>query len=97
MPRIVELTIEEEPNVDLSFENEEDVSLSSENVVEVTTSDYQKLINKPTINGSYPKYAQELFDNYDEVDPTVPEWAKGDEPQEITETHVEFLWTKIFG
>ena len=32
--------------------------------------DYQLLENKPTINGT------ELFDNYDEIDPNVPEWAK---------------------
>ncbi|MBQ0112357.1 MAG: hypothetical protein KBT03_04425 [Bacteroidales bacterium] len=94
---IVKLKVEDEPKVDLHIGSDEDVALSSENVVEVTTSDYQKLINKPTINGSYPEYAAELVENYDEVDPTVPEWAKGDEPQEITETHVEFLWTKIFG
>lgn len=94
---IVKLKVEDESKVDLHIEPDEDVALSGENVVEVTTSDYQKLINKPTINGSYPEYATELVENYDEVDPTVPEWAKGDEPQEITETHVEFLWTKIFG
>jgi len=34
------------------------------------TSDYRKLKNKPTINGT------ELYDNYDEIDPTVPDWAK---------------------
>ena len=34
--------------------------------------DYQLLENKPTINGT------ELFDNYNEIDPTVPEWAKAE-------------------
>lgn len=96
MPQIVELTIEEEPNVDLSLEGEEDIPLSSENVVEVTTSDYRKLTNKPTINGGYPAYAQQLVENYDEVDPTVPDWAKEEEPKEIDTTHIEFLWKSIF-
>ena len=34
------------------------------------TKDYRKLNNKPSINGI------ELYDNYDEIDPTVPDWAK---------------------
>lgn len=34
------------------------------------TNDYQKLINKPSINGT------KLYDNYNEIDPTVPDWAK---------------------
>lgn len=47
-------------------------SLSAGEVARNTNSnrDYQNLDNKPTINGT------ELFDNYDEIDPTVPEWAK---------------------
>ena len=32
--------------------------------------DYRKLNNKPSIDGI------ELYDNYDEIDPTVPDWAK---------------------
>lgn len=32
--------------------------------------DYLKLKNKPSING------EELIENYDEIDPTVPAWAK---------------------
>lgn len=32
--------------------------------------DYEQLDNKPSINGT------ELIGNYDEIDPTVPEWAK---------------------
>lgn len=34
------------------------------------TDDYRDLINKPSINGT------ELVENYDEIDPTVPGWAK---------------------
>lgn len=34
------------------------------------TRDYELLVNKPSING------EELIGNYDEIDPTVPEWAK---------------------
>lgn len=34
------------------------------------SDDYRDLFNKPSINGT------ELYDNYDEIDPTVPGWAK---------------------
>lgn len=68
------------------------------------TKDYRKLGNKPTINGT------ELFDNYDEIDPTVPEWAKQeskpsytaqevgavDEKAEMTHTDLNTVWGKYF-
>ena len=40
--------------------------------------DYRTLKNKPSINGT------ELIDNYDEIDPTVPEWAKNSEKPTYT-------------
>lgn len=44
--------------------------------------DYQKLINLPTINGT------RLFDNYNEIDPTVPIWAKSENKPTYTASEV---------
>lgn len=69
------------------------------------TYDYQELINKPTINGT------ELFDNYDEIDPTVHEWAKEpikpaytaeevgaiDEDNEVPFADLLSAWRDVFG
>lgn len=54
------------------------------------TRDYNKLLNKPSINST------ELIGNYNEIDPTVPQWAKDSEPEELTEVDVEFIWRSIF-
>ena len=62
--------------IPIDGEVEGDVNTDSEvgGEVEIPTAvyekDYQKLDNKPSINGT------ELYDNYDEIDPTVPGWAK---------------------
>lgn len=67
--------------------------------------DYRKLKNKPTINGT------ELYDNYDEIDPTVPEWAKTPNKPEydsdeigavsqddkITEPEIDAIIAAVFG
>lgn len=78
--------------ITLTVEEEKPIGMVAEDVVEVTTSDYEKLINHPSINGT------KLIGNYDEIDPTVPEWVKNqtEEPQEMGETHIEFLWESIF-
>lgn len=69
------------------------------------TNDYKKLINKPSINGT------ELYDNYNEIDPTVPDWAKEpdkpqydpseigaiDENNVVTESEIDLMFLKIFG
>lgn len=55
-----------------------DVDLSQDdNIMDLTIgenliyeNDYLKLSNKPSINGI------ELVDNYNEIDPTIPSWAK---------------------
>ena len=49
--------------------------------------DYEKLKNKPKINGN------ELIGNYDEKDPQVPSWAKEEEqPSEPVPTEVVQEW-----
>ena len=83
----------EEIDVDVGLraeDAEETVSLEAENAEEVVTNDYQILKNKPSINGT------ELFDNYDEVDPTVPRWAKGEEPEAMTMAEIYELWQSVF-
>lgn len=68
------------------------------------TRDYRKLVYKPSINGT------ELYQNYDEIDPTVPSWAKEnhkpnytaeeigavDEDAEMSLTTVKDIWDSIF-
>ena len=56
--------IEGEVNTPTTIEGEVKIPQS------IYEKDYRKLINKPSING------EELVDNYNEVDPTVPEWSK---------------------
>ena len=68
------------------------------------TYDYTELINKPSING------EELIGNYNEIDPTVPEWAKEatkpnytpeevgaiDEDNEVSFADLLSAWNNIF-
>lgn len=74
-------------------------------VIPVAMNNYRRLTNKPHINGT------ELYDNYDEIDPTVPSWAKEsnkpeytaeevgalDEDAEMSLTDVKSIWDMIFG
>ena len=96
---------------DLEFDSEfstpETLSLEGDIGVihPVTANDYRKLVNKPHINGT------ELYDNYDEIDPTVPLWAKENtkpeytaeevgalnEDAEMSLTDVKGIWDMIFG
>lgn len=58
----VNFSMDEEPEkIDANFRTQ---------VVQEINRDYNKLENKPSINGT------ELIGNYDEIDPTVPSWAK---------------------
>lgn len=69
------------------------------------TRNYRHLTNKPTINGT------ELFDNYNEIDPTVPDWSKEptkpaytaeevgaiDEDNEVSFADLLSAWRDVFG
>lgn len=81
---------EAEEHIGMNIDSEEEIGMRAQNVVEVITTDYQKLNNKPSINGT------ELFDNYDETDPTVPQWAKGEEPEEMSIAEVYDVWSSVF-
>lgn len=68
------------------------------------TKDYRDLINKPSING------EPLETNYNEIDPTVPSWAKAEakpvytpeevgalpEDAEMSFADVKALWDSVF-
>ena len=48
----------------------------------ITLKDYEKLENLPSINGTT------LLGNYDEIDPTVPDWAKNENKPDYTAPEV---------
>ena len=48
-----------------------------------SAGDYRLLSHKPSINGEM------LIDNYNEIDPTVPEWAKSETKPTYTADEVE--------
>lgn len=56
-------------DVDL-FEENDELDVDFGEVKEVVTSDYRKLNNLPTLNG------KKIIDDMQEIDPTVPAWAK---------------------
>ena len=61
-----------------------------EHISEVVTNDYEKLKNKPKINNT------ELIGNYNEIDPTVPNWAKDEEPEEMSIADIYDVWHSVF-
>jgi hypothetical protein len=71
-----EITIDTDLSVDEPIETElldgetVDCDVSEQVKVGEGNNDYEKLRNLPSINN------QKLIGNYDEQDPTVPEWAK---------------------
>lgn len=92
----VEMIAEDEIPIEITFKEEI--------VIDGETRDYRKLINKPTING------EELYDNYDEIDPTVPSWAKEetkpsytaeevgaiDQNSEMSLADIKAVWDSVF-
>lgn len=85
--------------------NDENIEMElGDGIIIGGTSDYRKLKNKPTINGT------ELYDNYNEIDPTVPGWAKEknkptytayevgavDADDEMSFTQIKNIWDYAF-
>lgn len=93
-PWIIDIPLEVEEmdqNVSLSVDGDDEViNLHAEDSHEVVVKDYRKLDNKPSINGT------ELYDNYNEIDPTVPNWAKGEEPESMTFNDIYDIWNSVF-
>lgn len=56
----------------------------------IGTDDYEKLKNLPKINETT------LIGNYNEIDPTVPTWAKGEEPEKMSFADIKSVWDSIF-
>lgn len=56
--------------IDGDLEAESDIDGDVEIPTSYVERDYEQLINLPSINGTVHK------GNYDEIDPTVPSWAK---------------------
>lgn len=94
------------PTIHLKVTTEEEtVGIKAQGVQEVPIDDYRKLKNKPSINGT------ELNGNYDEIDPTVPDWAKRDKKptytaeeigaveagNEMSYADIQEIWNSIFG
>ena len=93
-PWIINVPLQvEEVTQPISFSVDGDgevINLHAEEYHEGGTKDYRKLDNKPSINGT------ELYDNYDEIDPTVPNWAKGEEPETMTFNEIYDIWNSVF-
>lgn len=82
---VVGLDLYYEPEVILSLEEEELIELTIDEQVMTGEEDYRVLKNKPSING------QRLIGNYNEIDPTVPGWAKGSFKPKYTASEVGAL------
>jgi hypothetical protein len=82
----VELVKDTEIDADVSRDTEIDAEVSD--YVREGTTDYEKLSNLPSINGT------PLIGNYDECDPTVPDWAKDDTKPAYTTDEIGAINTK---
>lgn len=93
-PWVIDIPLEVEEigqSVNFSVDGDDEVvNLHAEETHELVTKDYRKLDHKPSINGT------ELYDNYDEIDPTVPNWAKGEEPETMTFNEIYDIWNSVF-
>lgn len=89
----------------VEFANEDEMKLKMGSFIDTGgTKNYNQLVNKPSINGT------ELVGNYDEIDPTVPNWAKNDTkptytPEEVGSidrndeiqlSDIKTLWDSVF-
>lgn len=78
-PLLIELEIDEGEELEFDdLELDEEVPMSFGTYTGGGVKDYRYLANKPSINGT------ELYDNYNEIDPTVPDWAKTEFKPEYT-------------
>ena len=81
----VEFELFYEPEITLTLEEEELIEIDIEECMMTGEDDYLVLKNKPSING------KRLIGNYDEIDPTVPEWAKDSFKPKYTASEVGAL------
>lgn len=70
---------ENDQTMKLDLVKKEELSLKFGEFIDTGgTKNYNNLINKPSLNGI------ELVGNYDEIDPTVPNWAKNETKPDYT-------------
>lgn len=74
--------------ITLEVHEDEKIELTVENLHEVSTDDYEKLKNLPTLNGV------PMLGEMQETDPTVPEWAKEPGKPEYTPEEIGAIGEK---
>lgn len=81
----MDLSLEvDDPTVGLDLNDiSEEIDLEMDDEHDHGTSDYNKLKNKPTLNG------ETIIGDMNEIDPTVPEWAKAETKPTYTYQEVE--------
>ena len=57
-------------SIELEFDNSTNINIEMKEVLKIIEDDYAKLKNKPRLNGV------EIVGDMEEMDPTVPSWAK---------------------
>lgn len=91
--------------MDIYSDEEMKLDMADYIVSYTSTNDYRKLDHKPSINGTV------LVNNYNEIDPTVPAWAKQqqkpnynaaevgavDKDDVISLSEIDLMFLKIFG
>ena len=82
---IINLEIYHEPEIIMELAEEEIIEMAIDEQMMTGEDDYMILKNKPSING------KRLIGNYDEIDPTVPEWAKDSFKPKYTASEVGAL------
>ncbi len=101
---MLDFIFSETEELDFDTGPDEEIDVDVGEVTKEVTSDYRQLINRPSINGT------SLLENYDEIDPTVPMWAKRtrkpkytakeigalDANSEVSFSDIKELWDSIF-
>ena len=101
---VVSLELYYEPELSLEVIEEETIEMDIDEQMLTGEDDYLILKNKPSING------KRLIGNYDEIDPTVPSWAKDSfkptytasevgalgSDSEVSFTDLKAVWDSVF-
>ncbi|MBO7695426.1 MAG: hypothetical protein J6T10_22605 [Methanobrevibacter sp.] len=102
----IQLDVEEQNSeIDFSVENETELEMELKDKGVDIVDNYELLRNLPKLNG------QTIIGNMEEIDPTVPGWAKNDtkpsyvysevgavgEENELNLTEIDRLFNAVFG
>lgn len=81
--KIIDLEFSVDNNINLEFRVGNNITPEFGAITETNLGkDYNKLANLPSINGTI------LMGNYNEIDPTVPKWAKNEKKPDYTPLEV---------